>query len=384
LELVKREISSVARRLWAAYPVLTVTGPRQSGKTTLVRSVFPECEYINLELPDVCDEVRADARGFLDHHPAPVIFDEIQNIPELVRYLQAEVDANGGVSRYVLTGSHQPALQAAVSESLAGRTGLLELLPFSISELRAAGRVKKRDQWMFDGFMPRLYDSKLTPTQLFADYFKTYVERDVRQLANLRNLRTFETFIRLLAGRVGQLLNVDSLSADVGVSSSTVREWLSLLEASYVIYTLRPYFRNFGKRFIKAPKIYFTDVGLVCYLLGIRDSVQVSSHPLVGGIFENMVVVEMLKSRLNRGEDPGLYFMRTSHGVEIDVVVENGGRLDLVEIKSGATFHDEMADNLRTMARLLPKDIGAMSVVYAGRPASSTGGIPVRSFVAIE
>lgn len=378
--MIKREISDVARRLWTSYPVLTVTGPRQSGKTTLVRHVFSECEYVNLELPDVCAEVRADARGFLGRHPAPVVFDEIQNVPELVRYLQSEVDLRGGTSHYVLTGSHQPALQAAVSESLAGRTGLLELLPLSISELRSAGYAKKRDNWMFDGFMPRLYDSKLTPTQLFADYFKTYVERDVRQLANLRNLRTFETFIRLLAGRVGQLLNVDSLSDDVGVSSSTVREWLSLLEASYVTYTLRPYFKNFGKRFIKAPKVYFTDVGLVCYLLGIRDAAQIAAHPLVGGIFENMVVIEMLKSRLNRGEDAGLYFMRTSHGVEVDVVAERGGKLDLTEIKSGGTFHDEMADSLRAMARQLPDETGAMSVIYAGSPASASGGIPVVPF----
>lgn len=379
--MIPREMQKTARKLWKAYPVITVTGPRQSGKTTLVRHAFPECEYVNLEFPDVCDEVRADARGFLERHPAPVIFDEIQNVPELVRYLQADVDARGGTSHYVLTGSHQPALQAAVSQSLAGRTGLLELLPLSISELKAAGYSKKRDRWLFEGFMPRLYDnSSLTPSQLFADYFKTYVERDVRQLANLRNLRTFETFIRLLAGRVGQLLNVDSLAADTGVSASTVREWLSLLEVSYVTYTVRPYFKNFGKRFIKSPKVYFTDVGMVCYLLGIKEPGQVAAHPLVGSIFENMVVVEMLKARLNRGEETGLYFMRTSHGVEIDVVSENGGKLDLTEIKSGATFHDEMADNLRTMARQLPNQVGSMSVVYAGRPASASGGIAVRPF----
>ena len=315
--------------------------------------------------------------GFLGRHPAPAIFDEVQNAPELVKYLQVMVDEMGGTSHYVLTGSHQPALQEVVSQSLAGRTGLVELLPLSIAELRAAGYSKKRDRWMFEGFMPRLYDSKLTPTQLYADYFKTYVERDVRNLANLRNLRTFETFMRLLAGRVGQLLNMDSLASDVGISSSTVREWLSLLEASYVIYTLRPYFKNFGKRFMKAPKIYFTDVGLLCYLLGINEPAQVATHPQVGNIFENMVVIEMLKNRLNSGKRGDLYYMRTSHGVEIDVVVENAGKLDLTEIKAGSTFHDEMADNLRSIARLLPNEIGALSVVYSGRRASASGGIPV-------
>ena len=237
--MIARDIAENCRRLWEQYPILTVTGPRQSGKTTLVKSLFTDCEYVNLEQPDIRDEALSDARGFLARHPAPAIFDEVQNTPELVRYLQVMVDEMGGTSHYVLTGSHQPALQEAVSQSLAGRTGLVELLPLSISELQAAGYKKRRERWMFDGFMPRLYASKLTPTQLFSDYFKTYVERDVRHLANLRNLRTFESFMRLLAGRAGQLLNLDSLASDVGVSASTVREWLSLLEASYVIYTLR-------------------------------------------------------------------------------------------------------------------------------------------------
>lgn len=376
MKMIARKIAATCRKLWEAYPVLTITGPRQSGKTTLAKSIFPECEYVNLELPDVRDEAIADARGFLSRHPAPVIFDEIQNVPELVKYLQPLVDEMGGASHYVLTGSHQPALQEVVSQSLAGRTGLLELLPFSIAELKAAGYSKKRDNWMFDGFMPRLYVSKLTPTQLFADYFKTYVERDVRHLANLRNLRTFETFMRVLAGRAGQLLNMDSLASDVGVSSSTIREWLSLLEASYVIYTLRPYFKNFGKRFVKAPKVYFTDVGLLCYLLGINDVAQLESHPLVGSIFENMIVLELLKERLNRGESGDLYYMRTSHGIEVDVVVEREGKLDLTEIKAGSTFHNEMADNLRSIAHLLPGEVGEMRVVYSGKKSSASEGVP--------
>lgn len=373
--MIKREMQKVARDLWKSYPVVTVTGPRQSGKTTLVKAEFTECEYVNLEIPDVRAEAFADARGFLSRHPAPVILDEIQNAPELVSYIQAEVDEKGLNSRYVLTGSHQPALQAAVSQSLAGRTGILELLPLSLAELRAAGIEKKRDDWLYDGFMPRLYASRLGPTQLFADYFRTYVERDVRQLANLRNLRAFEGFVRLLAGRVGQILNIDSLASDAGISSSTVREWLSLLEASYVIYIHRPYYRNFGKRFIKAPKIYFTEVGLVCYLLGIRSAEQVAVHPLVGSIFENMVVMDMRKQRLNRGDAGEMFFMRTSHGVEVDVVTENKGKLELTEIKAGSTFHDEMANGLRLIRALLPDEIGGCRVVYSGRVASASDGI---------
>ena len=378
--MIKREMQKTARNLWMSYPVLTVTGPRQSGKTTLVRMEFPECEYVNLEMPDVRAEAISDARGFLSRHPAPVIFDEIQNVPELVSYIQAIVDESGHPSQYILTGSHQPALQAAVTQSLAGRTGLLELLPLSLSELKTAKIVKSRDECLYEGFMPRLYGSGLNATQLFADYFRTYVERDVRQLSNLRNLRTFEGFVRLLAGRVGQLLNIDSLASDSGVSSSTVREWLSLLEASYVIYVLKPYYRNFGKRFIKAPKVYFTDVGLVSYLLGIRSVDQVATHPLLGGIFENLIVLEMRKSRLNRGDDGDLFFMRTSHGVEVDVVSEREGKIDLTEIKAGSTFNDGMADNLRLIRKFLPDEVGRCQVVYSGHAASVSDGIPFVSF----
>ena len=378
--MINREMEKVAALIWEKYPVLTITGPRQSGKTTLAQKVFSDCEYVNLELPDVREEIRADARGFLARHPAPVIFDEIQNVPTLVNYIQAFVDGNRKNSQYVLTGSHQPALQAVVSQSLAGRTGLLELLPLTVGELRGTGMNPSRDKLILNGFMPRLYDSGIEASRLYADYFRTYVERDARQLANLRNLTQFETFIRLLAGRIGQLLNYDSLASDTGVSASTVREWLSILETSYVIITLKPYYRNFGKRFIKAPKVYFTEVGLATYLLGIRSPEQVASHPLLGGLFENMIVMDMMKTRMNRGEDTNLYFMRTSHGVEADVVEERAGKLDLTEIKAGFTFHDDMATNLRAIDRLLPGEIGKMSVVYSGQAASASGSIPVRPF----
>lgn len=381
--MIEREIAKSATDIWSQYPVLTITGPRQSGKTTLVKQVFKNCEYVNLEAPDIREEVRVDARGFLARHPAPVIFDEIQNTPELVSYIQEAVDVSGKSSLYVLTGSHQPALQAVISQSLAGRSGMLELLPLSIAELKGAGVAVTRDSLIYRGFMPRLYSSSVGTTRLYADYFRTYVERDVRQLANLRNLGQFETFVRLLAGRVGQLLNIDSLSSDIGVSSSTVREWMSILESSYVICILRPYYRNFGKRFTKAPKVYFTETGLVSYLLGIRSEEQVASHPLVGSLFENMVVMEMLKSRLNAAVSPDMYFMRTSHGVEADVVIENSGKLDLYEIKAGQTFHDEMADNLRSIQRLLPAEIGNVTVVYAGRTVSAFGGIPVVDFSSV-
>ena len=228
--------------------------------------------------------------------------------------------------------------------------------------------------------MPRLHAGGPAAPRLYSDYFRTYVERDVRQLVNVRNLRAFERFVRLLAGRVGQLLNLASLAGDAGISATAASDWLSLLEASYVVKTLRPYYRNFGKRFVKAPKVYFVETGLVCHLLGIKSQDQVACHPLVGNLFENLVVMEAFKQRLNRGEEPDFWFLRTSHGVEVDLVSENAGRLDLWEVKSGATFHDDMADNLRAISRLLPDVAGRMAVVYSGRETSASGGIPVESF----
>ena len=334
---------------------------------------------MNLEDPEVHALALSDMREFLRRHPAPAVFDEVQYVPELLRYVQVAVDEVRTPSQYVLTGSHQPALRAAISESLAGRTGLLELLPLTIGELAAAGAERSRDEWIFEGFMPRLYDSALSPTELYRDYFRTYVERDVRQLANLRRLTAFETFVRLLAGRVGQVLNVNALSDDAGVSVPTVKEWLSIMEASYVIYVMRPYYRNFGKRFIKSPKVYFTETGLVSYLLGIRSPEQVASHPLMGSLFENMAVMDILKRRLNRGDEPDMYFMRTSSGLEADIVVENSGRLDLYEVKASSTFHPDMTANLKRMAKFIP-EVGRLAVVYSGRAAGVHDEVEVLNF----
>ena len=377
--MIKREMATKARELWSKYPVLTLTGPRQSGKTTLARSVFPDAEYVNLEDPEVHALALSDMREFLRRHPAPAVFDEVQYAPELLRYVQVAVDEARRPAQYVLAGSHQPALRAAIGESLAGRTGLLELMPLTIGELASEGVEKSRDEWIFEGFMPRLYDSALLPTELYRDYFRTYVERDVRQLANLRRIAAFETFVRLLAGRVGQVLNVNALSDDAGVSVPTVKEWLSVMEASYVIYVMRPYYRNFGKRFIKSPKVYFTETGLASYLLGIRSPEQVSSHPLMGNLFENMAVMEILKRRLNRGDEPDMYFMRTSSGLEADVVVDNGGRLDLYEIKASSTFRPDLTANLRRMAEFIP-DSGRLALVYSGRAAGVHDGVDTVNF----
>ena len=377
--MIKRAIEAKARDLWRKYPVLTITGPRQSGKTTLTGMAFPDAEYVNMEDPENHALASADMREFLRRHPAPAIFDEVQYVPELLRYIQADVDRTRKTSQYVLTGSHQPALQSAVTQTLAGRTGILELLPFSMAEMKAAEISKGRDEWLYSGFMPRLYDSAITPTELYRDYFLTYVERDVRQLANLRRLNEFELFIRLLAGRVGQLLNMNSLSDDVGVTVATVKEWLSVLEASYVIRLLRPYYRNFGKRFVKSPKIYFTETGLAAYLVGIRNASQVATHPLMGGLFENLVVMDIIKGRLNRGEEPDAYFLRTSNGVEADIALENEGMLDLYEVKAASTFRADMSLNIDRLSALIQTP-GHRAVVYSGRTLGCVKGVNYTNF----
>lgn len=366
--MIAREQAKYIDRLAKSYPVVTITGPRQSGKTTLAKALFPSHVYRNLEAEDTLMAARADPRAFLGNGALDLVIDEVQRFPEILTYIQELSDQNKRKGQYVLTGSHQPELSAAVAESLAGRMGLCELLPFSIRELEAAGvDVRARDRMIWSGFMPRHYDDGIDPTMLYRDYFSTYVQRDVRKLVNVQDLDTFTLFVRLLAGRVGQLLNRESLARDVGVSVPTVVRWLSVLEASFVIYRLRPYHNNFGKRQIKAPKIYFTETGLAAYLIGIRDASQLETHPLMGNLFENMVVVEALKSRLNRGLEPDLWFYRNSSGsIEVDLLFEEGGALHPREIKSSSTYASDMRRHLDEFVRLAP-GAGQPLVVYSGQ-----------------
>ena len=380
--MIERIAAPRIRTLWTQYPVVTLTGPRQSGKTTLARMLFSGADYVNLEAPDVLDEARHDARGFLRRHPAPAIFDEAHRCPELLSYLQVIVDEAGRNGMYLVTGSHQPALLGAVSQSLAGRTALVDLYPLSIPELKNAGVEKTRDGWMLEGFLPRLYDgSREKPefSQLYRDYYRTYVERDVRQLANLHNAGAFDTFVKLLAGRVGQEVNALDLAGAVGVSAPTIRSWITLLEASFIVFVLRPYYRNFGKRLVKSPKIYFAEPGLAAWLLGIRTEEQMATHPLVGNLFENMVVMEAVKARSNAAEDADLHFFRAPDGLEVDLLLANGQRLRPIEIKSAQTYHSDMGRNLRRFARIAGR-IDRPSVVYAGRSLPSETGISAYSF----
>ena len=380
--MIARQIEERIRTLWTQYPIVTLTGPRQSGKTTLARALLPDADYVNLEAPDVLSEAVHDARGFLRRHPAPAIFDEVHRCPELTSYLQVAVDEAGRNGMYFLTGSHQPALLGAVSQSLAGRTALVDLYPLSIRELRRAGVSKTREGWLLEGFLPRLHDTRRPAPpfdQLYRDYFRTYVERDVRQLANLRDAGLFETFLALLAGRVGQEVNALDLAGSVGVSAPTIRSWITLLEASFIVYVLRPYHRNFGKRRIKAPKIYFAEPGLAAWLLGIRTESQMALHPLMGNLFENMVVMEAVKARCNAVRDPDLHFFRAPDGLEVDLLMEDAGKLRPVEIKAAQTYHPSMGRNLRRFARIA-ENVERPTVVYAGRSVPSSIDVSVLSF----
>ena len=299
--MITREITPHLIRLFAQYPFVTVTGPRQSGKTTLCRVAFPALRYVNLEAPNQREFAASDPLGFLGQLGDGAILDEIQRVPELLSYLQVLADERGRNGLFVLTGSEQFGLSGAIGQSLAGRTALLRLLPFSLAERRQTGAGESIDEILYSGFYPRIHDRKLEPRQALGDYLETYVERDVRRLGEIRNLSGFQRFVRLCAGRVGQLVNLSALGADAGVSHVTARQWLSVLEASYVAFLLTPFHANIRKRLVKSPKLYFYDVGLASHLIGIEHAGQVSTHPLRGPLFENAVIVEALKHPLQPG-----------------------------------------------------------------------------------
>ena len=363
--MISRQIAGELTATAAEFPVVTIIGPRQAGKTTLARMHFPGHAYANLEAPDVRQLAMGDPHAFFSQFPPPVIVDEIQRVPELLSVIQVLADSSRKRGQFILTGSHQLRLQEAVSQSLTGRTALLRLLPLSISELEAAGIRCTRDEYIHQGFMPRLYDENVDPTRLYRSYCQTYIERDIRQMINIRRLMDFEHFMRLLAGRVGQVLNLHALAGDLGVSSTTLKEWLSVLEASHAVFRLNPYFENFGKRIIKSPKIYFTDVGLASYLLGIESPAQAARDPLIGNLFENMVVIEALKSRLNAGKEPELYYYRDNRGDEVDLLFRRNRQLIPIEIKSAMTFHMEFVKGI-TRFRKIASAARKGYVVYAG------------------
>ena len=369
-----RIAADILKKSAGEYPVATVVGPRQVGKTTLVRSVFPDMPYTNLEDPDVLAFAINDARGFIDQFPEGAIIDEIQNAPKLLSYIQVIVDEKKQNGLFILTGSQQLELGEAISQSLAGRTALITLLPLSIPELAAEQIDLELDEYLLRGFLPRIYAQNLEPRTAYRNYVKTYLERDVRKISKVHDLFLFQKFLKLCAARVGSILNQENLSNEVGVSTTTINHWLSILEASYLIFRIQPYFENFGKRAIKSSKIYFFDVGLVSYLLDIESTSQMSRDPLRGNLVENLVVLELMKARLNQGLDPNLYFFRDNHKNEVDLIYKKAHDLIPIEIKSAKSFDHSFLKGLKYFRQLTIDRVPCGYLVYAGSMSYNIDG----------
>ena len=378
--MIDRILSAKITEMANLYPVVTLLGPRQSGKTTLARALFPSFTYVDLEDPEMRTLASDDPKTFFETFPEPLLIDEVQRVPELLSHIQVRVDADRRrMGRFILTGSHQPRLKEAIAQSLAGRTAELEILPLSLEELANRTGSVTTDEILLRGFLPDAWEGGISPTDFHRNYFRTYVERDVRTLLEVRNLAAFEKFLHLLAGRVGQLVNLDGLAGEIGVSATTIDNWISVAEASFVAFRLRPWFANVGKRFVKTPKVYFTDVGLASYLLGIETPAQLARDPLRGNLFENMVIAELIKTRTNVGRDPSLYFVRDSKGFEVDALFAIGRDLHPMEIKSARTFDSSFARNLAAFRRIVP-DCISPTIIYDGETYSSRENVRCLAF----
>ena len=379
--MIVREAAATAQRLKAGFPVVAITGPRQSGKTTLARAVFADKPYLTLEDPDQRARVDADPRAFLAHFDRGAVIDEAQRCPELFSYLQGVVDERGRAGEFVLTGSQQFGLMSRISQSLAGRVGLLQLLPLSLSELHAAGLAPTAiDQLLWRGGYPALHGGGPQPGDWLPNYVATYVERDVRQLLAVRDLSQFQRFVAMCAARSGQLLNLSSLAADCGITHVTAREWLTVLEASYLVRLLPPYFVNYGKRLVKTPKLYFLDTALAAWLLGVRDAATLATHAMRGPLFETWVVGEILKHEFNRGRRTELWFWRDNIGHEVDLLLPAGSKLQPVEVKSGTTFAADWLRAPQRWAALAGADALPPIIVYGGDVSFEQGGCRVVSW----
>jgi predicted AAA+ superfamily ATPase len=364
-------------RIQSKYRCITIMGPRQSGKTTLSKKLFPKFEYFSFESPDLRSRVLLDPKSFLKSISSSVL-DEVQKIPELLSYLQEILDDASDSRKLVLTGSNNLLLHEKISQSLAGRTRIIELLPLQRKELPEKERPNDIYGSLFFGGYPRIFNQKLDPTEWLEDYYRTYVERDVRMLLNIGDLTTFDRFVRLCAGRVGQLINYDSLASDAGISQPTAKSWLSVLRASYICFLLEPHYRNFNKRIIKSPKLYFTDTGLLCYLLRIMSPEQIATYPLIGSIFENWVISELKKTFHHHGRQPPLYFWRDQHGHEVDLVVDRGDSLFCMEIKSGRTFQKHFINAVTWLNNLQNRQDGVC--IYGGDDNFQVNDIMIRSW----
>jgi predicted AAA+ superfamily ATPase len=364
---IKRNAEKALLELSKGFPIVAVTGPRQSGKTTLVKNLFSDKPYLSLEDLDKRQWAIEDPRSFLKQFPDGAVLDEAQQAPDLFSYLQTLVDNDGRMGLFVLTGSQQFGLLSNISQSLAGRVAFVNLLPFSLDELQATQQAPSDlDALLFQGLYPPIYDRSLNPINWYEGYIATYLERDVRQLINIQNMTAFQRFIRLCAGYTGQLVNLSGMANDCGITHTTARNWLSVLQASYLVHLLQPHHRNFNKRLVKTPKLYFYDTGLACRLMSLQNAEQIKTHPQRGALFETFVVNELLKARLHQALPDNLFFWRDQSGTEVDVLIDQGNRLDPVEIKSGQTITPDFFKGLKRWRDLAQDETGPAWLVYGG------------------
>lgn len=376
--MIKRQAEDTIKELLKGFPIVTITGPRQSGKTTLAKSIFHHKPYVTLEDPDLRRIAKDDPRSFMDRFPDGAVIDEVQRCPDIFSYLQGRVDADGRMGLFVLTGSQQFGLMSGISQSLAGRSAFLELLPFSAAELTAAGRLPvSLESMLYTGGYPPLYDRDVTTRAWFSAYVAAYIERDVRQVLKIQDLENFQRFVRLCAGRSGQLLNLSSLATDCGITHNTAKAWVSVLEASYILFLLKPHHANFNKRMTKSPKLYFYDAGLVAWLLGIEAANQLETHPLRGAIFETYIVSEVKKSLLNQGSSARIFFWRDSNGNEVDIIMEKSTKLIPIEIKSGKTVNRDFFSGLQKWSVLAGSTARSPVLVYGGTDRFVQNGVQV-------
>lgn len=377
--MISRKIKDSLLRFAKQYPVVTLTGPRQSGKTTLCRNLFPDYQYRNLEDLELRTFAIEDPKGFLKQCKDHVILDEIQRVPELLSYIQVISDEKKTPGQFILTGSHHFDLLSSVTQSLAGRTAIATLLPFSYEEIYENRSIPTIEEMLYKGFYPRIFDQNLVPTEAYSFYTTTYIERDLRNIIHIKDLKQFEIFLKSCAARTGQILNMTSLGNDCGLSHNTVKQWLSLLESSYIIKLLQPYYKNYQKRLVKSPKLYFLDTGLVSYLLGIQKPEHLASHPLKGALFETFAVTELLKGRFNRSQGDNLYYFRDNNGNEVDILMDMGSTASAIEVKLGQTIQSDLFKGLHYLNRL-SSDNQPLSLIYGGETDSVRNGIHIYSW----